>query len=382
MKKLLIVHNFYKEFGGEDANIHEEIKFFKKEYEVSFFFEKNKYSLSIFNVLSFIFFSNPTTNNKFIDFLDDFEPDVVYIHNTWFKINLGIFTILKKRKIKVLLKIHNFRYDCGRHFFAKKHLKNNVRCHACGFNKPYLFILNRYYQESYIKSFILYLYSLKYFSILLKHEVTLLAISQFHKQKLIEFGINEERIQVFNNPVVFRDYPTVKKNNSVIYAGRISKEKGVEELITSWLKSNLSDHTLYIIGEGELKNFLEKKYQKNIGINFLGYLPNNQVLELISKAKAVVTATKLYEGQPRLLCEASSLGTLSIYPSFGGMDEFFPEGYKYSFEQFNYDELSRVLNLLQDDKLQQEAVKKSQDHIYSKLNEEKIYNDFSELIGK
>ena len=64
------------------------------------------------------------------------------------------------------------------------------------------------------------------------------------------------------------------------------------------------------------------------------------------------------------------------------MDEFFPEGYKYSFEQFNYDELSRVLNLLQDDKLQQEAVKKSQDHIYSKLNEEKIYNDFSELIGK
>ena len=30
---------------------------------------------------------------------------------------------------------------------------------------------------------------------------------------------------------------------------------------------------------------------------------------------AVVTATTLYEGQPRLLCEAS-LKTVSIYPSF------------------------------------------------------------------
>ena len=37
MKKLLIVHNFYKDFGGEDANIYEEIEFFKKKFEVSFF---------------------------------------------------------------------------------------------------------------------------------------------------------------------------------------------------------------------------------------------------------------------------------------------------------------------------------------------------------
>ena len=29
-KKLLIVHNFYREFGGEDANIREEINFLVK----------------------------------------------------------------------------------------------------------------------------------------------------------------------------------------------------------------------------------------------------------------------------------------------------------------------------------------------------------------
>ena len=88
----------------------------------------------------------------------------------------------------------------------------------------------------------------------------------------------------------------------------------------------MSHYKLFIIGEGEVKNKLERKYTDN-NIEFLGYLPNEKVLEYIVKAKAVITATKLYEGQPRLLCEASSLGTVSIYPSFGGMDEFFQRLY-------------------------------------------------------
>ena len=31
--------------------------------------------------------------------LKTFKPDIVYIHNTWFKANLGIFDILKKEKV-------------------------------------------------------------------------------------------------------------------------------------------------------------------------------------------------------------------------------------------------------------------------------------------
>ena len=96
MKKLLIVHNFYKEFGGEDSNIYEEIEFFKKKYEVLFFYQENKKSIDIFDILSFLFRTNIITNKNFLETVEKFEPDVVYIHNTWFKVNLGIFKILKK----------------------------------------------------------------------------------------------------------------------------------------------------------------------------------------------------------------------------------------------------------------------------------------------
>ena len=40
MEKLLIVHNFYKEYGGEDSNIYEELDYFKENFEVNFFMKK------------------------------------------------------------------------------------------------------------------------------------------------------------------------------------------------------------------------------------------------------------------------------------------------------------------------------------------------------
>ena len=44
----------------------------------------------------------------------------------------------------------------------------------------------------------------------------------------------------------------------------------------------------------------------------------------------------MYEGQPRLLNEASALGVPSIYPDFGGISEYFPNNYPLSFKQFDY----------------------------------------------
>ena len=59
-------------------------------------------------------------------------------------------------------------------------------------------------------------------------------------------------------------------------------------------------------------------------------------MQIISKSIAVVTATKLYEGQPTLLCEASGLGVPSIFPDTGGIFEFFPKNYPLSFKKFDH----------------------------------------------
>ena len=140
-------------------------------------------------------------------------------------------------------------------------------------------------------------------------------------------------------------------------------------------------NNLLIIGDGDLNDYLKNKYN-NHNISFLGFLPNDEVKQYISKASAVVTATKLYEGQPRLLCEASALGTLSIYPSFGGMDEFFPEGYQFSFKQFDYKDLREKLTLIQDDDAVTKSTKALLKHTNDIFDPTRLFANFDKLFGK
>jgi glycosyltransferase involved in cell wall biosynthesis len=379
MKKILVIHNFYKNFGGEDANIYEEIQFLRKDYTVEFFKAKNEDKFLFSPLLALITRSNFKKNKELKKSIKEFEPNIVYIHNTWFSINLGIFKILKKNNIKVVVKIHNFRYDCARYFLGKSHLRGKKRCDACGFEVKKGLIINKYFESSYIKSLLLYFYSLKYFKILKNFPIKIIAINNFHKLQLTKLGITKNKIEVINNPLNLENYQSTNKQNNIIYAGRLSREKGVVELIEAWVTANMDDYTLLIIGEGELSDELRDKYTQN-NIKFLGFLPNEKVIEYISNSTAVVTATKLYEGQPRLLSEASALGTLSIYPSFGGMDEFFPVDYEFSFEQFNYDDLKNKLLLLRDSKTKEVSSKRVIKHTQKLLNTEVIRTKFSDFV--
>jgi glycosyltransferase involved in cell wall biosynthesis len=141
-----------------------------------------------------------------------------------------------------------------------------------------------------------------------------------------------------------------------LYAGRIDSSKGVDLLINAWLNSKMKDIRLKIIGEGDLLKFLVNKY-RNEKIEFLGNISNVEAIKEIKNSRAVLTATKMYEGQPRLLAEASSMGIPSIFPNFGGMPEYFPSNYLLSFEQYNYKDLIEKINLLQDKKLLEDTSK-------------------------
>ena len=82
----------------------------------------------------------------------------------------------------------------------------------------------------------------------------------------------------------------------------------------------------------------------------------------------------------RLLSEASALGALSIYPSFGGMDEFFPENYEFAFEQYNYNDLKNKFILLTDKELRKNSIDKVTAHTQKLLNENTIRNKFIKVF--
>ena len=381
MKKILVIHTNYRFLGGEDTAVINEINFLKKYYEVKVIYFKNDISNIFVDLLSF-FIRNNINSSKIIEKeIESYKPDLVYIHNTWFKVSLGIFKILDKKNINTLIKLHNFRYRCTQSFLASKHLNNQKICSACGLEKKNIGIFNKYYKDSYIKSFMLIHYGKKYFKILKDSKANVSVLTNFHKEILLEKNVNNFKLEVIPNYI--SSETGVNDNldsNYIVYAGRISEEKGLNELIETFLKLESNKLVLKIVGDGPILDELRSKFNSP-QISFTGQISNEDTLKIISNSKAVVTATKLLEGQPTLLCEASISGIPAIFPRTGGISEFFPNNYRLSFKQYDYEDLLDKLNLLRNDNLLREIGKENKDYISSYLNDAKLKDKIEKFLN-
>ncbi len=380
MKKVLVINTKYQKYGGEDSNIVEEIKFLNKFYKVDYLNFDNSEKLKISDIIAFFSLSNFETNKVLKLKLKSFKPDIVYIHNTWFKANLGIFNILKKQDVEIILKIHNFRFACTDTFSAAVHFNNNDMCYRCGKRKSKLNFFNKYFKNSYIKSLFVNIYGKKYIKIMRQNSLKIVVLNNFYRTYLLKKQIDKDKVFINYNPFEISDnYNYSAESDYVVYAGSLVEQKGVPELLESWKKSKVN-LKLMIIGSGELEKELMKKYSSQ-KIEFLGFLENNKVIEVVKNSRAVVTATKMFEGQPRLISEASSFGIPSIYPSFGGLDEYFPEDYKFSFEQFNYSDLIEKIELLENKILLKEESKRIHNYIIENMSLETLKRNFESILN-
>ena len=223
-------------------------------------------------------------------------------------------------------------------------------------------------------------YGRKYYNTLKNSEFKIVVLTNFHKQFLEKLEFDENKVHVIPNYLDFNNSENVSKENCIVYAGRISKEKGLQNLIESFLRSDISDWDLKIFGDGPQLKELLKKYDAHNNIQFLGVKPNQEVLKNIKMSRAVITATTLYEGQPTLLCEASTMGIPSIYPKNGGIDEFFPTNYELSFNLSENQDLIAKMNSLNDEKYIDEIGMENQNFIYECLKKDKIMQRFNRII--
>lgn len=379
MKKILIVHNEYKNFGGEDSVVKQEVELLSKHFEVQILKFSNKINFheNIFNLL--------LSKNNFVSYLkarkiiNKFNPDVAYIHNNWFAASNAIFKAFAKKNIKTIVKIHNFRVDC----LNGIHYRNNEICHDCNINNRIKGILHKCYRNSYILSFIISRFSKRlYKSLKNKNVYKILVLSNFHKTYFQNLEFDIDKIQVLNNSVLVPNLINNKPSEykSVVYVGRISEEKGILDLLRAWDKNN--DFELHIIGNGPLLNELKNK-NKNKKIHFLGFQNKNEITEKLSKSRALIFPTKLYEGQGMVPSEASIIGIPVVSPKLGGMTQLFPEKNSFMYDPDDFGDFIEKINLLNNDQLVDNQGKENRKYTLQTFAEEtnnkKIIKFFSEL---
>ena len=121
-----------------------------------------------------------------------FSPDVIYIHNTWFKASVSVLELLDEVRIKSYLKLHNYRYICSSTFLPVNTRGGEIFVISVGLKeeKPNF---NKVSEESTIKSFFQIIYGIKYLKFLNKTSTQILVLTNFLRD-LINKKVNLKKI--------------------------------------------------------------------------------------------------------------------------------------------------------------------------------------------
>ena len=134
--------------------------------------------------------------------------------------------------------------------------------------------------------------------------------------------------------------------NQMIFAGRLSKEKGVETLVET--AAQLPDnYHLLIAGSGPLEEKVKNLAAKKPNVHYLGYKSKPDVLSLIHSSDLLIQPS-LEEGMSSTLLEAMGCGTRILASNIEGISEIVEnEKTGVLVEPNNNDELlNKILELL------------------------------------
>lgn len=343
--KILQIHNDYQIPGGETVVVNKEYDFLKQNgYQVKQYIVNNSSlndaSLVTKVQLFFSLFFSVKHYRRIRQEIQNFKPDVVHIHNVFPLITPSAYYAVKKEKIKLVQSIHNYRFICTNGLFYI----NNEICEKCKLGKYSHAVRNKCYRNSRLESLLLASvlkvhYLLKTFYSKIDVYV---AVSDFVKTKLIENNFKQDKIivkyNICNDDI---EKSTFQKEDYFLYFGRLSKEKGLEDIIA--LAKKFPEMKFKIMGSGELETMILDQALSNIEL--LGFVKGDQKNEIIQKSIAVIVPSKWYESFGMVAVESMMNSTAIITTGRGGLKELIKEsenGYIYE----TFEELRQVTEKL------------------------------------
>jgi len=272
-------------------------------------------------------------------FLKDFRPDIAHIHNIYHYLTPSIFFTFKKHKIPMVMKLSDYKLICPNY----KLFNRGKICQKCQGGKYYHCFFDRCLKNSFSISFVAMLEAYLHRFLRSYEKIDLfLSPSIFMKKKCVQFGIAEERIEILRNTLDQRallsfdsdELENGKEKNYFLYYGRISSEKGLENLIhavAELKKTNqLGENKLVLVGHGPAQESLEQLVGE-LGleqeVDFLGFKPGmsstegGELKKIVSRAKFVVLPSLWFDNSPLIISEAQLLGKPVLVSCRGGSGE-------------------------------------------------------------
>lgn len=285
--------------------------------------------------------------------LKEFKPDIVLL-NTMMQPTASVLFLLKK--YPTILFVHGpeiFTTSLLPWYLPVTNYKNgSFKLKDLTFYGKLSYIYNRYLCG------LLYKFGLK-------NVDKMVALSNYTFEFLKKEGYDP--IYIPNGAKLLKPTPINSKNPSLLYAGRLEKFKGVDDLIKalSIIKKQIPSITLTIAGTGSYeKNLIQLTHALKLqnSINFLGHLNQKQLAEEYKKCTILVMPSTWPETFGKVGIEAMSVGRPVIATNVGGVKDWLIDGINGMLvEPHRPDQIAmKVIKILTNERLLKSMVKSGQ----------------------
>lgn len=346
---ILLVHNYYKIRGGEDSVFeNESAELEKRGHKVIKYTRKNS-EIDKYNFIQkILFFPRSIYNFKTVGdlkkILKNETIDIAHIHNVFPIISPSIYRYLKKKGIKTVQTIHNYRFLCPNGLF----FRDGSVCELCSNGNYFNAVKYKCYKNSTIFS-LLYAFIIKLnYNVFRENIDGYIALTEFTKRKLVDSGFNENKIYIKANGMIDKRPTVSETKNYFLYIGRLSKEKGIDFLLESF--SKITNMKLIIAGDYSKSPEYYEKYKGCPNIKFFGFADEAQKETLINESLAVIVPSVCYDNYPIALVEAFRAGITAVGSAIGGIPYIISDGVNGElFEPNNFEQFKSKIEKLYND---------------------------------
>ncbi|MDD3150910.1 MAG: glycosyltransferase [Candidatus Gastranaerophilales bacterium] len=410
--KILMINNFFSSFGGaenvmcKEADLLEdkgnEVYFFStdkkpffiKNYEYGEYFAKYKdynnlnASEVLGNIIDILY--NFGAQKRLNSLLSRIKPDIVHCHNISHHLSVSVIDSCHKNHIPIVMTLHDARLFCP----AGTMMRNSVEyCHSqeCLTGNYLPCVINKCKNSNLQQSFLVLAENIinKRMGIYEKID-KFIAPTNAMAKIAYKAGISDKKLSILNNFVddnYLQENPNYENQGYFLYAGRISKEKGIDILLKAM--KFIPEIKLKIAGAGketeEYRNLAQEMELKNV--EFLGFKNEKELKELYNGCTALILPSNWFENCPISILEAFAIGKPVIASKIGGIPELVENGQNgLLFLPSKEHELACCMQYLQFkphivEKLGKNARKKAEELYNSKIHVNRLLKIYNQTIN-
>jgi glycosyltransferase involved in cell wall biosynthesis len=257
---------------------------------------------------------SPTSTRALASLLRAERPDVMHLHNPYPLLSPAVVRTAHRFDVPVVQTVHNYRQVCAPGvYFRDGHICTD--CKGRAFAVPA--IQHKCYRGSSLQSAIMA-------TTLAVHRGTWRSVDKYIAltgniaAHLRDYGIPDSRIAIKPNAVEDPG-PAVAPGEGVLFAGRLSPEKGLGILLDAWQAfPEGSLGTLRIVGDGDLRPLAEKAAANRSDVEYHGPQDRATVAELMRHSALVTVPSRWFEPLSTVIIESLANGRPVLGTTLGG----------------------------------------------------------------